>query len=207
MKICKLEKFLSKHLWIFFSSYIIFPISHINTAFSLCRRAIENYLINHTEIEFKNLPDIFYKEIPVFVSLKKDNQPRGCAGSFQTEKGCFVKDLVYFSIVAATKDFRYKPIDLSELKEIRIQITIPEKPVEIENIFFYNPEKEGLIVEKNGKQTVILPKEAKTSKYALKMALRNAGINDSSNIRLFKFKAHFFIEGGKNEKKYLFFVN
>lgn len=182
---------------LFLSAYIVIPVFNTDIAFSLCRKAIEKYLTQQIEIECENLPAIFSEKIPVFVSLKRGSQTRGCAGSFQSENGSFAKDLVHFSIIAATQDFRYRPVDLQEMKEIKIQITIPEMPVEIHSIFSYNPEKEGLIVEKDGKQAVVLPGEAKTAAYALKMCLRNAGIDDNSNIRLFKFKAQIFIEEGK----------
>ncbi|MGB9643413.1 MAG: AMMECR1 domain-containing protein, partial [Candidatus Ratteibacteria bacterium] len=106
-------------------------------------------------------------------------------------------NLIYFSIIAASHDCRYRPIDRHELKDIRIQITIPQQPVEIPSIEFYNPETEGLIVKKQDKVGVVLPREAKTSEYALKIGLRNAGIEDKEGITLFKFKAQIFMEGEK----------
>ncbi|MCM8765224.1 MAG: AMMECR1 family protein [Candidatus Omnitrophica bacterium] len=173
---------------------MILPVSISETAFSICRKAIENYLETGEKIQIPNLPEIFKRHIPVFVSLKKSNQTRGCAGTFLAERS-FAENLVDFSIIAATQDFRYRVIDEQELKEIKIQITVPEQPIEITSLSFYNPEIEGLIVEKNGKKGIILPKEAKTAQYALKIGLRNAGIDENSGIRLLKFKAQFFIEG------------
>ncbi|MCM8822267.1 MAG: AMMECR1 domain-containing protein [Candidatus Omnitrophica bacterium] len=183
-------------LFLFFSAGLILPVSISETAFSVCRKAIENYLETGEKIKFPNLTGLFRENIPVFVSLKKGNQTRGCAGTLLSEKS-FVENLVDFSIIAATQDFRYRAIDKQELKEIKIQITIPVQPVEIPSLFFYNPETEGLIVEKNGKNGIVLPNEAKTAQYALKIGLRNAGINDVSSARLLKFKAQIFIEGGK----------
>jgi len=182
--------------WIgfFLAVNIIFPPFFENKAISICKQTIKNYLSGDREVFTENLPEIFNKPIPVFVSLKKGNQTRGCSGSFKSETGTFVGDLVKFSIISATVDYRYRPVDLQELKDIKIQITIPEIPVEIPSISFYNPETEGLIVRKSGNQGVILPKEAKTSAYALKMCLRNAGINDEKGITILKFKAKVFME-------------
>jgi len=176
---------------------IFFPSVFEEKAIFICRKTIENYITGYSEIIPENLPEIFNKPIPVFVSLKKGNQTRGCSGSFKTETGTLAGDLIKFSIIAATEDYRYRPVDLQELKDIKIQITIPEIPVEISSISFYNPENEGLIVKKSGKQGLVLPKEAKTGEYALKMCLRNAGINDEQGITIFKFKAKVFIEGEK----------
>lgn len=52
------------------------------------------------------------------------------------------------------------------MKDIRIQITIPDRPVEIP-LFFYNPGKEGLIIEKQGKQGLVLLREAKNSRVCI----------------------------------------
>ncbi|MCM8764091.1 MAG: AMMECR1 family protein [Candidatus Omnitrophica bacterium] len=181
----------------FFSAGMILPVSVSNTAFFLCRKAIENYLETGEKIQIPNLPEIFKRHIPVFVSLKKSNQTRGCAGTFFTEKS-LAENLVDFSVVAATQDFRYRVVDKQELKEIKIQITIPEQSCEIRCISFYNPETEGLIVEKDGRQGIVLPGEAKTAEYALKIGLKNAGIEADRDVRLLKFKAQVFVEGDKN---------
>jgi len=179
------------------SAGIVFPLFFKDTAISICRQAIEKYLIEHIEIIPENLPDFFNNPIPVFVSLKKGNQTRGCSGSFKTETGTLAGDLIKFSIISVAGDYRYRPVSLSEMKDIRIQITIPDSPVEIPSLFFYNPEKEGLIIEKQGKQGLVLPREAKTAEYAFKMCLRNAGINDTSGITIFKFSAIIFTEDEK----------
>lgn len=191
------SKITKGYLLIVFSSAFFFPSSIGNNATMLCRKAIETYLSKGERIHVPlNIPDIFNEKIPVFVSLIKNNKTRGCAGTFYAEKS-FAENLIDFSIIAATQDFRYRPVDPSELQEIKIQITIPQQPYEIPSLAFYNPEKEGLIVEKNSNKGVVLPKEAKTADYALKMCLKNAGIKDTQGIRLLKFKAQIFVEEGK----------
>lgn len=165
-------------------------------ALSICRKTIEYYITTGEKIQFSNLPDIFKEKIPVFVSLRKGTQTRGCAGTFFTDRS-FVDNLIEFSIIAATRDFRNRIIDKEELKDIRIQITIPDRPVEIKSLDCYNPEKEGLIVENGSKSGVVLPREAKTSEYAFRMCVRNAGIDTTQSFKLLKFKAKIFIEEGK----------
>ncbi|MCM8829341.1 MAG: hypothetical protein NC902_08735, partial [Candidatus Omnitrophica bacterium] len=65
-------------LFLFFSAGLILPVSISETAFSVCRKAIENYLETGEKIKFPNLTGLFRENIPVFVSLKKGNQTRGC---------------------------------------------------------------------------------------------------------------------------------
>jgi len=187
---------IKKDFVVLFSVNLILPGFIGNTAISLCRKAVEKYLTSGETIEGKNLPDVFGEKIPVFVSLKKGNQTRGCAGTFSLED-TFAENLIHFSIIAAAHDTRYRPISQQELKDIRIQITIPQQTVEIPSIEFYNPETEGLIVKKQDKLGIVLPKEAKTSNYALRIGLRNAGIEDKEGIKLFKFKAQIFLEEKK----------
>ncbi|MCX7705078.1 MAG: AMMECR1 family protein [bacterium] len=180
---------------IFYANFLI-PFSLSDTAISVCRKAIKHYLLTGEKIRLSNLPEIFSEKIPVYVSLRKGNQTRGCAGTFYADKS-FGENLVDFSIIAATRDFRYRAIDKKELETVKIQLTIPSEIIEISSIAFYNPEKEGLVVEKQGRYGVILPCEARTAEYALKMCMRNAGIKDYNGIRLLKFNAQIFIEGEK----------
>jgi len=188
------SKFYVKKVTLLLFSTNIIPIFFANNAISLCRQSIEKYLTTGETIELKNLADTFVEKIPVFISLKKGNQTRGCAGTFSSEN-TFAENLVHFSIIAATQDFRYRPVDIQELDDIRIQITIPQQPIEeIPCIEFYNPDTEGLIVKNQDKVGIVLPKEAKTSEYALKIGLKNAGIKDTGGIKLFKFKAQVFME-------------
>ncbi len=191
---------ISKFTWFNACLFIMLPLNltlpgfFSDNAFSVCRKAIEHYLVTGEKIQFSGLPDIFNERIPVYISLKKGNQTAGCAGTFFTER-TLVENLIDFSIIASTGDFRHRVIDRNELKNIRIQITIPYQIVEIPSIFFYNPDTEGLIVKKQDRCGVVLPKEARTAEYALKMCLRNAGLLNSDGIRLLKFSAQIFIEG------------
>ncbi|MCM8769528.1 MAG: AMMECR1 family protein [Candidatus Omnitrophica bacterium] len=175
---------------------LIFPVFSLDAVFSLCRKAIKHYLDTGQKIQIPDLSGIFQEKIPVFVSLRRGNQTRGCAGTFSAERS-FAENLIDFSIIAATQDFRYRAIDEQELEEIMIQITIPGKPIEISSLASYNPESEGLVVEQRGRYGVVLPREARTAQYALKIALRNAGIDDVQAARLLKFKARIFLEGKK----------
>lgn len=189
-----IARFMVLKILVLFLPLNLFSSSFPETAFIICRKAIEHYLLTGEKINFSNLPEIFNKRIPVYISLRNGNQTRGCAGIFFTDR-TFAENLIDFSIIAASKDSRYRPVDINELENIRIQITIPGQIIEIPSISSLNPDKEGLIVEKQGRWGIVLPGEAKTAQYALKMGLKNAGLINSEGVRLLKFYAQVFIEG------------
>jgi len=139
---------------------------------------------------------------PIFITLVKNGKTRGCAGSFIPIYNSLEESIVNFTVIAATQDIRYPPVKFEELNEIVIKITFPEKPVSVNNPFTINPLTEGLIIKKEGKEGVVLPGEAKTVDYAIKIGLNNSGIKDLNGVSFYKFKGISFSENDfKNIKK------
>jgi AMMECR1 domain-containing protein len=127
------------------------------------------------------------KSRPLFVTLKKDGRTRGCAGTFQPQFLTLKEELAYFTVRAATEDFRYPPVTGDELEGIVIIITFPGELRPVSGLQDYNPWKHGLLVRKDGKEGVILPCEAKTSSYSAKKAAAQSGMDTLKGADIYIF--------------------
>jgi AMMECR1 domain-containing protein len=160
----------------------------------VCRETLISYLTNGQRPECREIPAGLEKPRPVFVTFRKGKATRGCAGTFYPTQTNLRDELVEFTIRAAAEDFRYPPVTRSELDRLTIIVTLPNPPVPIDSLTSYNSQREGLIVRKNGKEGVALPGEAKTAAYALKICLRNAGLENAEGAALYKFTATTFVK-------------
>jgi len=178
------------------------PLSGLrNEALPLARKALSAYLERGETIQSaKPATEILSQPRPLFITLTKNGTARGCAGTFEPTDTNLAEEIIRFVIAAATQDFRYPPVSPPEVGQISITITLPEKPVPITSLSSYNPWTEGLLIQKSGRQGVVLPGEAKTIAYAIKIALRNSGLDKLEGASLYKFMAVNVTEGDKNEK-------
>ncbi|MBF0442610.1 MAG: AmmeMemoRadiSam system protein B [Oligoflexales bacterium] len=101
------------------------------------------------------------RERGCFVTLKKNNELRGCIGSI-TPTGTLVDCVAQNTINAAVHDPRFVPVTKSELKDLRIEISVlsPPRPVsmhgrELEN--FLVPGKHGVIISQGDRSATYLP--------------------------------------------------
>jgi len=167
----------------------------------LSRETLINYLKTNKIPSFNSILNL-QPPRPIFITLIKDGKTRGCAGSFIPIYPSLGESIINFTVIASTQDIRYPPVKFDELNEIKIKITFPENPIPVNNPFTINPLTEGLIIRKEGKEGVVLPGEAKTVNYAIKICFNNSGIKDLNGAIFYKFKGISFSENDfKNIKK------
>ncbi len=100
--------------------------------------------------------DIFYKKTAIFVTLTKNGMLRGCIGTTEPvyELGKAVKEL---AISAAMRDPRFPPVRESELKDIKIEISILSDLQKIDDHNQIIPNEHGVVVEKGFNKGLFLP--------------------------------------------------
>lgn len=157
----------------------------------ICREALRQHFQGSTPPETTERRQ---KSRPLFVTLKKGETTRGCAGTFHPGLSTMEEELAYFAVTAAARDFRYPAVAAEELGDIVIIITFPGVPRAAASIAEYNPWEHGLLVRKNGKEGVILPCEGKTSSYSIKKALAQAGIDSIEGADIYIFKCETLTE-------------
>ena len=89
----------------------------------VARKTLENYLRDGEVLNIKIDDEVLNQKRGVFVTLKKDDQLRGCIGQFVPQKPLcqLIQDM---AISAAMHDSRFPPVEYGELEDIKIEISV-----------------------------------------------------------------------------------
>jgi len=91
-----------------------------------------------------------------FVTLKVDDQLRGCIGYPLPYKPLF-ETVVQMALAAATQDYRFPPIKLEELGRLKIEISVLTLPRPIQDAREVEVSRHGIIVSKGIAKGLLLP--------------------------------------------------
>ena len=91
-----------------------------------------------------------------FVTLTEFEALRGCIGYIIGDQPVF-KTVCDAAIHAAQYDPRFQPVRQSELKDIKIEISILSEPFPLKNYDEIELGKHGLILEERGRRGLLLP--------------------------------------------------
>ncbi|MGM0482546.1 MAG: AmmeMemoRadiSam system protein A [Patescibacteria group bacterium] len=166
----------------------------MNPYVKLAKEAIESYVKKGEVIALpKDLPADFYnRRAGVFVTLKKDDQLRGCLGTTFPLKNNIAGDIVSNAIAAATQDPRFGQVEESELPYLFYEVYILTSPMIVNGLEELDPEKYGIIVVgSSGRSAVLLPglQGIDTPREQLETACNKAGIDiEEEDISMFRFQ-------------------
>ncbi|MBP2020786.1 AmmeMemoRadiSam system protein A/AmmeMemoRadiSam system protein B [Clostridium punense] len=146
----------------------------------LARESLTNYLTTGRELEC--IPNYVTNEMKglkrgVFVSLKKEEELRGCIGTIFPVTDSIAEEILRNAIEAGINDPRFYRVEEQELMDIDFSVDVltePEPAIESE----LDPKKYGVIVRSNGKTGLLLPdlEGVDTVADQLSIALRKANI-------------------------------
>lgn len=125
----------------------------------------------------------------VFVTLSENGQPRACWGSAYPQNKTVFEGIVYATLGALTKEYRYRPIRTSEWARLKRQVTVVKAVEPIERLSQVNPLRDGLLVRQGGKAGVMLPGEAKDATYQLVQCKLKAGIRPHEKFQMYRMVA------------------
>jgi AmmeMemoRadiSam system protein A len=94
-----------------------------------------------------------------FVTIKQNQELRGCIGNFQSELPLF-KEVAEMAIASATKDPRFYPMKEEDLGEFQIEISVLSPLQKIEDPEEIEVGKHGIYLEKGYHRGVLLPQVA-----------------------------------------------
>ena len=176
----------------------------------IARKNIENYLSSGKKIELKEVKEKYKEKMGVFVTLKKNEELRGCIG-YPRPVLPLIEALLDVSISAAVRDPRFPPVSLKEMEKITVEITILTPPELIKSDPKDYPKnievgRDGLIVEKGFFSGLLLPQVPIEWNWDEEEFLANtcmkAGLPIDSwldpDIKVYKFQGQIFGE----EKKF-----
>jgi len=128
---------------------------------TIARNTIEHYVKNNTkpEINEKNLSSTLKTNCGAFVTLKKNGNLRGCIGRFDANEPLYkvVQDM---AIASSTQDSRFLPVELNEIPELEIEISVLTPMRRISSIDEIELGKHGIYIRKGYRSGTFLPQVA-----------------------------------------------
>jgi len=157
----------------------------------LAKDSIIYYLKNgRTMKQPAGLPEeIIKKKAAAFVSLKKNDQLRGCIGTLTPVQKNLAEEIIENAVSAAFYDPRFSPVQLDEIETLNISVDVLSPSEEINDISLLNPKKYGVIVTSGSKRGLLLPDldGVDTVEYQLEIAKQKAEILPMENFKIFRF--------------------
>jgi hypothetical protein len=135
------------------------------------------------------VPILMQGRAGTFVSLKKNDQLRGCIGTFQPTKPDIATEIIHNAISAGTQDPRFQPVKPEELPELTISVDILEEPEQIDSIHELDPKRYGVIVTHGRRSGLLLPmlEGVNTAEEQVSIAMQKASISPDEEIDLYRF--------------------
>jgi len=170
----------------------------------LAKKAVENYIKKGKVIDPPaDLPEEFLKQrAGTFVTIEKNNQLRGCIGTYLPTKENIAQEVISNAIAAATKDDRFDPVQEEELSYFTSQklvkgslVLVPLKKKDTKAIVF------------SQKEVKDLKQEIKKADFALKPILKvveKSPLLNEQQLELSKWISdYYFASWGKTLKLFL----
>jgi len=157
---------------------------------TLARETILRYLTTQTVPLARNLPARMSFPQGAFVTLKKDGQLRGCIGHIPGDMA-LGKTVGAMALEAAFNDPRFLPVELGELKNLEIEISVltPMKPIATPNEVVVG--RDGVLMSKAGTSAVFLPQVAPENHWDRIEMLDNLCVKAGLSAGCWKSEAQF----------------
>ncbi len=141
----------------------------------------------------------------VFVTLKKYGELRGCIGSILPKTPLF-QGVIENTINSSSHDWRFSPVNVKEVTDITIEISVLSQPRKIIGPDEFIAGKEGIIIRKGTASAVFLPQVAVEQGWdrveTLCHLCQKAGLPQNAwredGVEFYVFTADVFHEGEKS---------
>ena len=159
---------------------------------SLARQSLEYYVKTDKILGASTeLPlEILQNCAGVFVSIKKNNELRGCIGTVEAIQENIAEEIIQNSISAGTHDPRFYPVDEQELENLIYSVDILGIPENINSKDMLDPKNYGVIVRKGRKSGLLLPnlEGIDSVDEQVSIVLKKAGINEVEDYTMERFQ-------------------
>ncbi|MBC7363306.1 MAG: AmmeMemoRadiSam system protein A [Candidatus Aminicenantes bacterium] len=122
----------------------------------LARQAIEHYLKTGEKIKVKVENPRLQQKQGAFVTLHVNGELRGCIG-YPLPYKPLLETIIEVAIAAATEDYRFPPLSLEELDDLKIEISVLSLPRKVERPEEVVVGRHGIIISKGYHQGLLLP--------------------------------------------------
>jgi hypothetical protein len=135
-------------------------------ALEIARKTLEEYLTNQRPTKIIPKSKVLKQKLGVFVTLKKDDQLRGCIGELEPNQP-LAKLIQKTAIAAATQDPRFFPVSAEELEAIKIEISVLTPLKKISDWRQIQLGKQGVVIRQGSRGGVFLPQVAEETSWSL----------------------------------------
>lgn len=158
----------------------------------LARDAVELYIKKGDRLKlpsYAQVDDLLKGSRGVFVSIKDRGGLRGCMGSTVGLEINLGNEIIATAIKAATQDPRFDPIEMSELKSLKISVDILSAAEKVTDKTQLDPKLYGIIVSSDYKKGLLLPdlEGVQTVEEQIRIALNKAGIKSTEGYDIERF--------------------
>jgi MEMO1 family protein len=127
----------------------------------IARGTIVSYIIRKSSFTIDESTLTPNLKVPsgAFVTLKENDQLRGCIGSFQAEKPLY-KTIQSMAIASSTEDYRFSQVTAEEIPKLEIEISVLTPMKKISSIDEIILGKHGVYIKKGMSSGTFLPQVA-----------------------------------------------
>ena len=168
----------------------------------IARSSIETYLKTGKKLEVAEQDPALLKEMGAFVTLNEHKELRGCIGNLIGRQPLYltVRDM---AVEAAVGDPRFPRVDLSELKDIEIEISVLSPLERIDSVDKIQMGIDGVLIRRGFNNGVFLPQVATQTRWSKEeflstLCTQKAGLPADAwkdkSTEIYIFKAEVFSE-------------
>jgi hypothetical protein len=125
----------------------------------IAKQAVENYIKKEETIKIQENNKSLNEPLGVFVTLKKNEELRGCIGTFEPETPLY-ENVIEMAIAAATQDPRFNPVKEDELDDLEYEISVLSPLKKVDSYKDVEIGKHGVQIKKGSRSGVFLPQVA-----------------------------------------------
>jgi AmmeMemoRadiSam system protein A len=126
---------------------------------ALARGTLENYLKPGRILSLETYEPAFLEKSGAFVTLKVNNELRGCIGRISAESPLY-RTIQEMTIEAAVNDPRFLPVSKEELEKIEIEISVLSELKMIKDADEIEAGKHGIFIRQGFRSGLLLPQVA-----------------------------------------------
>lgn len=125
----------------------------------IAKLAVENYIKKGKILKIEENDKDLNESLGVFITLKKDEELRGCIGTFKSEIPLY-ENVVEMAIAAATQDPRFNSVEEDELNYLKYEISVLNSLKKVDSYKDVEIGKHGVQIKKGSQSGVFLPQVA-----------------------------------------------
>ncbi len=130
--------------------------------------------------------DFFEEALPIFVTLEKKGEVRGCMGTLAPRRQNMAQEIGENLRRALFQDPWHREVGIVELPGMTVYLTAVGRPQAVKGIGEISPGRDGAYLRSGSREAVALPGEAKTQRYLLSFLKAKAGIKKDAPFQIFR---------------------